>query len=93
MLHELATNAAKYGALSVPEGSLDVTWQVDGEALTLTWRELDGPVIESPPVRKGFGSQLARMGVTGQLGGAIAHDWQPTGVIISLVVPLEQIAK
>ncbi|TNC49551.1 PAS domain S-box protein [Rubellimicrobium rubrum] len=93
VLHELATNAAKYGALSNPEGSLEVTWGVQDDALILTWQEQGGPTITSPPVRKGFGSQLARLGITGQLGGTMVHDWQPAGVLIRLQIPLEQIVR
>jgi two-component sensor histidine kinase len=93
VFHELATNAAKYGALSAPQGELEVSWTVDSGHLLLTWRETGSPPIESPPDRKGFGSQLVRLGVTGQLGGSIQHDWQRAGVAVSLVIPLEQLAE
>lgn len=93
VLHELATNAAKYGALSTSEGSLEVTWAVaDGQVL-LTWRETGGPTLDGPPAKKGFGSQLARLGATGQLGGSINHDWQRTGLVISLEIPLQHLTQ
>jgi PAS domain S-box-containing protein len=88
VLHELATNAAKYGALSSAEGALEVTWAVEDDHLRLTWQETGGPVLKGPPARTGFGSQLARLSISGQLGGTISHDWQPTGVVIRVVVPL-----
>ncbi len=93
VLNELATNAAKYGALSAPQGSLEVSWTIEDGHLLLAWQENGGPAIEGPPARKSFGSQLVRLGVTGQLGGSIHHDWQLTGVTITLVIPLEQLAK
>lgn len=89
MLHELATNSAKYGALSVSQGRLDICWEVGVEGLKLTWGESGGPAIDSPPERKGFGSQLARRSASGQLGGSIAYDWKPTGVQITVTAPLE----
>ena len=61
--------------------------------LAFTWREQGGPAILSPPARTGFGSQLARLGVADQLGGTIAYDWQPTGLVVTLTIPLEQLAK
>jgi two-component sensor histidine kinase len=72
---------------------LDVTWTVQDDQLVLTWRETGGPVVEGPPTQKGFGSQLARLGITGQLGGRIRHDWQPTGVVISVSVPLPHLQQ
>jgi two-component sensor histidine kinase len=93
VLHELATNAAKYGALSVAEGVLEVNWTAEEDHLTLRWQENGGPVVEAPPQRKGFGTQLARLGVTSQLGGSIAYDWPSSGVVILLTVPLEQLLR
>lgn len=93
ILHELATNAAKYGALSVPEGHLAVEWRLAAGALTLIWTEQGGPAIERPPERNGFGSQLARMSASGQLGGNIVYDWTATGVQITLAVPLERLQR
>ena len=92
VLHELATNAAKYGALPAPEGVLEVIWQVAEDALVLTWRESGCAPTSSPPQGKGFGSHLTRLGVTSQLGGTIAYDWQAGGVVITIVVPLDQLA-
>jgi len=88
VLHELATNAAKYGALSVLEGRLEIEWRIATDALTVTWTERGGPAIEKPPERKGFGSQLARTSVGSQLGGSIAYDWTAEWGRIVLAAPL-----
>jgi PAS domain S-box-containing protein len=90
VLHELATNASKYGALSVPDGHLRITW-IKGAMLTLLWQEEKGPTISGPPKAEGFGSQLARRSVTDQLGGAIAYDWRPEGLQVRIDLPLSQL--
>jgi len=86
LLHEFATNAAKYGALSAPSGTLDITSSQVGDKVLLEWRERGGPRIDRPVDREGFGSVLARMAVTGQLGGHIERDWQPEGLCIRLTI-------
>jgi two-component sensor histidine kinase len=86
LLHEFATNAAKYGALSTPGGSLDITTSQVGDKVLLEWRERGGPRIERAIDREGFGSVLARMTVTSQLGGDIERDWQPEGLCIRLTI-------
>jgi two-component sensor histidine kinase len=93
ILHELATNAAKYGALSVAEGSLEIAWRTDEARLMLSWRESNGPLIAAAPRRKGFGSQLARMSAGGQLGGSIEYAWSERGVEIGLTVPLDRLQR
>ena len=92
VLHELATNAVKYGSLSVAGGRLTVASQVVDDTLTLTWVERGGPVINGPPQHKGFGESLARMSVRGQLGGDIAYVWHPEGVEITLRASLPRLA-
>ncbi len=83
VLHELATNAAKYGALSTPGGALKVSWSVDGEGcerrLKLAWRESHGPEV-MPPGRKGFGSKLIERSVTQDLGGTSEIAFDPAGL-------------
>ncbi|KAF0676759.1 sensor histidine kinase [Profundibacterium mesophilum] len=86
ILHELATNAVKYGALSEPRGTVSITWTRNDAGLTLEWRESGGPGLEGAPTRRGFGSRLARLSATGQLGGDIRYDWAPDGVRIELTV-------
>ncbi len=91
VLHELATNAAKYGALSTASGSVGVAWTIDGADLHLTWRESGGPPLTGPPQREGFGSLLARRSVTGQLKGKLSFDWDPAGLIVRVAVPVERL--
>jgi PAS domain S-box-containing protein len=85
-LHELATNAAKYGALSTETGRVDLTWRLDGGRLELSWMESDGPQI-SPPNRRGYGSRAIVAGIERQLGGIVQFDWQTSGLRCTLSVP------
>jgi two-component sensor histidine kinase len=92
LLHEFMTNAAKYGALSVPTGHVDATWTVPDGELHLVWRERGGPPIRNQTHVEGFGSFLARATVKGQLGGSLTNDWDPAGLTVHLTVPLERLA-
>jgi PAS domain S-box-containing protein len=85
MLHELATNTAKYGALSTAAGTVSLSWTTapDGE-LEIVWRESGGPSIV-PPDRTGFGSSLMRQ-LARQLGGDVSLDWRENGLIARLVI-------
>jgi PAS domain S-box-containing protein len=92
VLHELVTNAAKYGALSSPSGRLDVKWSANGAAdgppkLHLHWVEEGGPPVE-PPKRQGFGSRLISRSIEGELSGQVAIDFAPTGIRYDIFVPL-----
>lgn len=91
MIHELATNAAKYGALSVANGHVLIEWLVDGpppmETLRLVWREQGGPPV-TPPTRKGFGSRLIERGLTGAVGGSLELSFPTSGVTCTLSAPL-----
>jgi two-component sensor histidine kinase len=93
LLHEIATNAAKYGALSCSSGHVHVTWSVQQEELFLTWRERGGPPVNGRPKHDGFGSFLARMTATGQLGGKISYDWNQEGLTLNLSAPLDHLSK
>ncbi|WP_075218003.1 PAS domain-containing protein [Mongoliimonas terrestris] len=93
ILHELATNAAKYGALADADGRLKIKWGVLDGHLQLYWDEHVTEPAVRPPSRQGFGSKLAHLSATGQLGGSIAYDWQRTGVKISLTLPLDQLQR
>ncbi len=93
-LNELATNAAKYGALSTEQGTLEVVWFVDrppetsnGGALDLVWRERGGPPVVAPP-RRGFGSRLIEDGVSYQLGGQVELQFPSEGVECRFRLPL-----
>jgi two-component sensor histidine kinase len=78
-LHELGTNAAKYGALSVEGGRIGLSWTSDGDRLRLEWREQGGPRVE-PPARRGFGSRLIERGLEADLGGRATLTFDPAGV-------------
>jgi PAS domain S-box-containing protein len=91
LLHEFATNAAKYGALSAPAGSIAVHCVEEGDRFELTWREHGGPRVDRATDREGFGSLLARTAVKGQLGGTISHDWAPEGLTIRLSVARDRL--
>jgi PAS domain S-box-containing protein len=91
-LHELATNAVKHGALSVPAGRLVVDWAVDEAAgkLSLRWRERGGPPA-GQPARSGFGSRLLAATVRDQLGGSLTQDWEPEGLTVEMRMPLSRV--
>ena len=97
MLHELATNATKYGALSNDVGSIVVTWaavdaddlpSADCQRLRMRWQERDGPPV-SPPSRSGFGSRMIERGLANGLGGDVRILYEPAGVVCTLDIPLE----
>jgi CheY-like chemotaxis protein len=87
VLHELSTNAAKYGALSAAGGRLAVAWRLDeaGDCV-IEWRERDGPPV-SPPPRSGFGSALIDRSIPYDLGGEASVTYAPEGVVAHLLVP------
>lgn len=91
VLHELATNAAKHGALSVSDGCVSIAWTADAHAdapaLVLTWTERGGPPV-SPPRSRGFGSRLLERSVVTELGGTLATDFQPGGLVVVIRIPL-----
>jgi PAS domain S-box-containing protein len=90
-IHELGTNAVKYGALSAPEGGVELTWsyiEVDeAPALQIVWREFGGPIVR-PPSRRGFGSRMIQRSLAAELGGAAALDYRPEGVVCTLTLRL-----
>lgn len=88
VIHELATNAAKYGALSVDPGQVEVNWILNGEHLRMTWSECGGPPVVAIPTDEGFGSLLAERSVQGQLRGELQREWLPKGLTVTLVMPL-----
>lgn len=97
MLHELATNATKYGALSNGVGVVTVSWLTveteegsddAGQRLRLRWQERDGPPV-TPPTRRGFGSRMIERGLASELGGEVHILYEPIGVVCTLDFPLE----
>lgn len=93
VLHELATNASKYGSLSAADGHLTITCRQEGEAMAFVWLEEGGPPIRHKPTTKGFGSLLAHKSVTDQLGGAVTCDWRREGLRVELHIPLSQLSR
>ncbi len=91
ILHELATNAAKYGALSSHQGLVTVDWSVDAGEFHLTWTERDGPPLQGPARSEGFGSLLARQSVEDQLGGRLFRDWRADGLVVRLTMPVQSL--
>jgi two-component sensor histidine kinase len=89
VLHELATNAAKYGALSVDDGTIEIAWGGQGDELNLVWREQNGPALE-PPAKKGFGSTLMERTIL-NFGGKLAHDWSPRGLTVRISIPMDRL--
>jgi two-component sensor histidine kinase len=83
VIHELATNSLKYGALSVPTGTLDVSCTAPSDEVVLLWTERGGPHVEAPAAAAGFGSKLVTRSMSG-LGGSINSDWSTAGVVITL---------
>lgn len=88
VLHELTTNAAKYGALAAPGGRVDVTWRREGGSglLLIDWLESGGPPVQAPE-RHGFGTQLLRRTVREQLHGEIVKHWEPGGLVCRVTLP------
>jgi PAS domain S-box-containing protein len=91
LLHEFATNAAKYGALSTPTGHIDIACSECEGQFALTWQEHGGPRIGSHSDSEGFGTRLARSTVKDQLRGEISRDWKPEGLTIRLSVARDRI--
>lgn len=88
LLHELATNAVKHGALSTGQGGVEVKWEMDAESrdLILSWAETKGPRVERPS-RRSFGTQVIERNIPDQLGGQASIDWRPRGLQCRFVVP------
>jgi two-component sensor histidine kinase/DNA-binding response OmpR family regulator len=89
VLHELATNAAKYGALSTTTGTVGLSWELGGPGLVLHWDERNGPPVQSP-VSPGYGTKVITASVEYQLGGSAAFDWRPGGLHFTLSAPLSE---
>jgi two-component system CheB/CheR fusion protein len=92
VLYELATNATKYGALSVPDGHVDVSWRLErkgegDDTLVFSWRERDGPTV-SEPTRRGFGTELLQRQLRYELNGNATMDFQRDGLRVMLEIPM-----
>jgi two-component sensor histidine kinase len=92
VIHELATNAAKYGSLSSESGTLDVSCKANDDDVILVWTERGGPPVVGPVELSGFGSKMVNRSMSTQLGGAIAFDWAPEGVVVTLTMSKTRLA-
>lgn len=93
IIHELATNSVKYGALSCASGSLDVSSILDGDDICVVWAETGGPPIDEVPVLKGYGSRLTARSVSGHLGGQLNYDWQKSGLVVTVRMRQDRLAR
>lgn len=84
VIHELATNAVKYGSLSAPAGTLDVACSSHEAEVVIVWTERGGPPVSEPKGGGGFGNRLVTRGMSAQLGGAITYEWPVAGAIVTL---------
>ncbi len=91
--HELATNSAKYGALSSDRGTVDLDISVEDGTVLMRWTEQGGPPITSTPTRTGFGTQLANLSIERQLGGEIRREWLPDGLALLLTIPAGRLSR
>lgn len=87
LVHELATNAVKYGALSQSEGRVDISTVEDGNDVVIEWTETGGPTISAKPDNSGFGTELSDISIVSQLGGALERDWRETGLNVRIRIP------
>ena len=86
VLHELATNSVKHGALSAEAGMLSVSGKLEGESLELLWVETGGPEIQEPPNERGFGTRMIERSMAAQFGGSLSYDWRATGLVATLTM-------
>ena len=92
IIHELATNAAKYGALSTPDGRLRIGCSSDETTAILVWHEEGGPTVTRPANGEGFGSTLVRRSIADQLNGSLETEWDPAGIKVTIRADRERLA-
>jgi two-component sensor histidine kinase len=93
VIHELATNSAKYGALSVSSGTLDVSCNAHEDDVVVMWTERGGPPVVAPTKLEGFGSKLVHRSMAARLGGTITFDWSQEGVVVTLRMSKHRVAN
>jgi len=92
VVHEMATNSLKYGALSLASGMLDVSCPAQGSEVVILWTERGGPAVVAPTALGGFGSKMVKRGMSNQLGGSIGFDWPKEGLIVTLRMNKDRLA-
>jgi PAS domain S-box-containing protein len=93
LIHELATNATKYGSLSNDEGRVRIDTRVTGDEFVLEWIELGGPAISGEPESTGFGTALTEISIRDQLGGELMRDWAREGLKVTVRVPCDNLRR
>lgn len=93
IIHELATNAVKYGALSNEQGSLHIRGAIEGPAYVLSWLERGGPAVPAPPRESGFGTLMVDRSVRSQFGGTLTREWTSGGLETRISIPLESLGR
>lgn len=91
LIHELATNAVKYGALSSGEGRIRIETGRQANQAVIVWTETGGPQIVSAPTQSGFGTQLSDVSIVSQLGGTLERDWRDRGLVVTITIPAEHL--
>lgn len=94
LFHELATNSAKYGALSRPEGRVLVTGKIDADQqYHLSWKEMGGPAVVAAGNTGGFGTRVIELSVQGQLRGKLERFWEPDGLRVEVTLPVDALTR
>lgn len=93
IIHELATNSVKHGALSSADGMLDVSGKMDDDSVQITWAETGGPPISERPEHRGFGRKMIERSIETQLAGSLDYDWQCTGLVATLTIRTTRLAS
>ena len=93
VVHELATNSLKYGALSVETGTLDISGSLMGDDVLIVWTEHGGPDVTAPLSGESYGSKLIRQTIEAQLGGSISYEWSPNGLIVTVQIGGKQLSS
>jgi PAS domain S-box-containing protein len=91
-VHELATNAAKYGSLSNEDGQVDISWTVENQRFRISWRESGGPPV-APPERKGFGTTVLQKMAASAMSGEVSLDYSPEGFVWELACPMASLRE
>ena len=92
IMHELATNSVKYGALSVATGTLDISGSLAGDDVQINWTEHGGPEVIAPISDDSYGSKLIRQTIERQLGGSMHYDWAETGLIVTILIKVDRLS-
>jgi two-component sensor histidine kinase len=92
VVHELATNSVKHGALSADTGALEISSATDTTNLFLTWAESGGPLVDGAPEMSGFGSKMIARTMLQQFAGSLSYDWKKSGLVVTMQMNKERLA-